>query len=73
MAGLKVRCISTKPYLDELPNGSLIEGQFEGEMISLTINRVYDVLDEDDEYYRVVDNTDEDYLYPKNMFEVVVS
>lgn len=71
MAGLKVRCISTKPYLDELPNGSLIQGQFEGEMISLTINKVYDVLDEDDEYYRVVDNTDEDYLYPKVMFEVI--
>lgn len=71
MAGLKVRCISTKPYLDELPNGSLIEGEFKGEMISLTLNKVYDATDEDDEYYRIVDDFDEDYLYPKSMFEAV--
>ncbi len=68
---LKVRCISTKPYLDELPDGSLIEGEFEGEMISLTLNKVYDALEEDDKYYRVVDDTDEDYLYPKVIFNVV--
>ncbi|MBJ7536597.1 hypothetical protein [Marinomonas transparens] len=71
MAGLKVRCISTKPYLDEGQNGQLMEGQFEGEMVSLTINGVYEVLDEDDEYYRIIDNTDDDYLYPKVMFETV--
>lgn len=71
MAGLKVRCVSTKPYLSELPDGSLIEDQFDGEMISLTLNEIYDVLNEDDGYYRLVDNTGEDYLYPKTMFEVV--
>ncbi len=73
MAGLRVRCISTKPYLDEQSDGSLVEGQFCGEMISLTLNKIYDVLEEDGEYYRLVDNTDEDYLYPKIMFEVIDS
>ena len=71
MAGLKVRCISVKPYLDENPDGSFVEGAYEGEMISLTLNKVYDVVEQDDEYYRIVDDTDEDYLYPKSMFEVI--
>ncbi len=40
-------------------------------MISLTLNKIYDVVEQDDEYYRIVDDTDEDYLYPKSMFEVI--
>jgi len=71
MAGLKVRCVSIKPYLDEKLDGNLVEGAYEGEMISLTMNKVYDVVEQDDEYYRIVDDTDEDYLYPKSMFEVI--
>ena len=71
MAGLKVRCVSINPYLDEKPDGSFVEGEFEGEMISLTLNKIYDVVEQDDEYYRIVDDTDEDYLYPKSMFEVI--
>ena len=50
-------------------DGSFVEGEFEGEMISLTLNKIYDVVEQDDEYYRIVDDTDEDYLYPKSMFE----
>lgn len=72
MAGLRVRCISTKPYLRESPGGALIEGQFDGDMISLTLNKIYDVIEEDDEYYRIIDDTDEDYLYPKVMFALVI-
>ncbi len=71
MAGLKVRCVSIKPYLDEKPDGSVVEGEIEGEMISLTLNKIYDFVEQDDEYYRIVDDTDEDYLYPKSMFEVI--
>jgi len=50
----------------------LIEGQFDGDMISLTLNKIYDVIEEDDEYYRIIDDTDEDYLYPKVMFALVI-
>ncbi|MGV6852526.1 MAG: hypothetical protein ACWA5R_10175 [bacterium] len=71
MAGLKVRCVSINPYLDEKTDGIFVEGVYEGEMISLTLNNVYDVVEQDDEYYRIVDDTDEDYLYPKSMFEVI--
>ncbi|MFT5046000.1 MAG: hypothetical protein ACI8UP_002978 [Porticoccaceae bacterium] len=71
MARLKVRCISTKAYLKEMPDGSFLQGQLEGDLISLTLNKIYDALEEDDEDYRVIDNTNEDYLYPKMMFEVV--
>ena len=35
------------------------------------MNKIYDVVEQDDEYYRIVDDTDEDYLYPKSMFEVI--
>jgi hypothetical protein len=72
MALLKVRCISTKAYLKEMPDGSFLQGQFEDVLISLTLNKIYDAVEEDDEY-RVIDNTNEDDLYPKMMFEIVVS
>jgi hypothetical protein len=72
MALLKVRCISTKAYLKEMPYGSFLQGQFEDVLISLTLNKIYDAVEEDDEY-RVIDNTNEDDLYPKMMFEIVVS
>ena len=51
MAGLKIKCVSTKPYLDELPNGHLVEDEYEGEMISLTLNKVYHATDEGYLYY----------------------
>jgi hypothetical protein len=54
-----------------MPDGSFLQGQLEGDLISLTLNKIYDALEEDDEDYRVIDNTNEDYLYPKMMFEVV--
>lgn len=34
--------------------------------LGLTDGKIYKVLDEDDIYYRVVDDSGEDYLYPKN-------
>ncbi|MEH6632519.1 MAG: hypothetical protein V7776_17015 [Halopseudomonas aestusnigri] len=73
MSVLKVRCISTKPYLQEQPNGEFLEGEFEGDMISLTLNRIYKVLEEDKGFYRIIDNTEEDYWFPTTMFEVVDS
>lgn len=39
--------------------------------ISLTNNKVYDVLSIEKEWYRIVDDTDEDYLYPPELFEIV--
>ncbi|OED36825.1 hypothetical protein AB833_25800 [Chromatiales bacterium (ex Bugula neritina AB1)] len=70
MVRLKVKCICINPYLEEQPNSSLVEGQFEGKMISLTLNKIYNATAEGG-YFRVIDNTDEDYLYPQCMFEIV--
>lgn len=33
--------------------------------------KVYECVSEDDYWYRVIDETDEDYLYPKTDFEIV--
>ena len=70
MAGLRVRCIDTRPYLSETAIGLRVEAS-DGEMVSLTRGKLYDVLEQDDEFYRIVDDTGEDYLYPKSMFERV--
>jgi len=40
-------------------------------MISLTRGRIYRVLAVERGWYRIVDDTDEDYLYPPELFEVV--
>jgi hypothetical protein len=38
---------------------------------SLTIGRIYEVLEIEGSDYRIVDDEGEDYLYPAVMFEVV--
>lgn len=68
MARLKVRCVDNRPYLREDPDGVLRTALIEGEMISLTRGQVYEVMDADEEFYRIVDDTGEDYLYPKELF-----
>lgn len=72
MARLKIRCIDNRPFLSER-GGVLRLGHVDGrEMISLRVGQVYDALEEDAEYYRVWDDSGEDYLYPKAMFELAV-
>ena len=38
---------------------------------ALTENKVYDVLSVEKGWYRIVDDTGEDYLYPPDIFEVI--
>ena len=33
--------------------------------------KTYECVGEDDYWYRVIDETDEDYLYPKTDFEII--
>ena len=40
--------------------------------LELTHNKVYRVLSVEKGWYRIVDDTDEDYLYPPDEFEIVV-
>ena len=39
--------------------------------LCLTKDKIYEVLSIEKGWYRVVDDTDEDYLYPPEIFEVV--
>lgn len=37
----------------------------------LTHNKVYDVISIEKDWYRILDDTNDDYLYPPNIFEIV--
>ena len=39
--------------------------------LMLTHNKVYDVLSVERKWYRIVDDSGEDYLYPPECFEIV--
>ena len=41
------------------------------EFLVLTHDKIYDVLSVEKGWYRVVDDSGEDYLYPPEMFEIV--
>lgn len=38
----------------------------------LTKGKIYDVLSIEKEWYRIIDDTGEDYLYPPEAFEIVI-
>ena len=68
---MKVRCVDDRPFLQERDGGLVVESK-PGKMISLTKGGLYDVLSVERGWYRVVDDTGEDFLYPPELFEVVV-
>lgn len=39
--------------------------------LELTHGKIYEVLSVEKDWYRIVDDTHEDYLYPPNLFEIV--
>lgn len=39
--------------------------------LSLTKNKVYDVISMEKKWYRIIDDSGEDYLYPPENFEIV--
>lgn len=43
----------------------------ESSFLELTYQKVYEVLSIEKGWYRIVDDSDEDYLYPPDEFEVV--
>jgi len=69
----KVLCIDDHEYLAmEMQTQGLTEKRGTGKfLISLTLGQVYKVLEIEEAfgYYRILDNTNEDYLYPAYMFE----
>ena len=46
--------------------------RFKGESsVSLTKDKIYEVLSVEETWYRIVDDTDDDYLFAPDGFEVV--
>lgn len=41
------------------------------EFLVLTNNKIYDVISMEKGWYRIVDDSGEDYLYPPKYFEIV--
>lgn len=41
------------------------------EFLALTNGKVYEVLSVERDWYRIVDDSGEDYLYPPELFELV--
>ena len=41
------------------------------EFLVLTNNKIYDVISVEKGWYRIVDDSGEDYLYPPKYFEIV--
>lgn len=41
------------------------------EFLVLTYDKVYEVLSIEKEWYRIVDDSGEDYLYPPEKFEII--
>jgi len=64
---MTVRCIN---------NDSLHQSEGSSEWINvrnsgdLTIGKIYHVISAENGYYRIIDDSGEDYLYPKEMFEI---
>ena len=73
---VRVICIDVHALLGSIPND---DGSFtlcapdpnERLLGLLTIGKVYEVLAEEHGMYRIVDDTDDDYLYPMEMFRVI--
>lgn len=67
---LLVKCVNDRTYLQETDRG-LVQEFGQDELIGLTLGKIYEVLAEEHGWYRIVDDTGEDYLYPETMFEIV--
>ncbi|MEW6620619.1 MAG: hypothetical protein AB1422_15000 [bacterium] len=65
---MKVKCISNDSYIVLEDEDIEVE---HGLRCSLTIGKIYEVvsIENGDDYYRIIDDTGEDYLFPAYMFE----
>lgn len=67
---MKVKCICNKGIAQPEGSKEWVEVS-DGLAGSLTIGRIYEVLEIDGVDYRIVDDEGEDYLYPAEFFEIV--
>lgn len=41
------------------------------DFLVLTYNKIYEVIAVEKDWYRIIDDSGEDYLYPPDLFEIV--
>ena len=71
-ARFKVICVSDKAYLGFDAKGRpQAPGEHDRLSTSLTVGRVYVVVGEELGMYAIVDDTGEEYLFPKGRFQVL--
>jgi hypothetical protein len=61
---MKVRCI-IEPEVNSKPDDFML---YFG---NLVYGKIYDVKSIENDWYRIIDNSNEDYLYPPELFEIV--
>jgi len=69
---MKVKCISNQGIAQPEGSTEWVEVK-DGLAGSLTIGKIYEVLEIDGGDYRIIDDEEEDYLYPTEFFEIVVA
>ena len=52
-------------------NGMKVKYLEESDPLQLLNGKIYNVMCIEDDFYRIIDETDEDYLYPPRMFEII--
>ncbi|MFQ5864829.1 MAG: hypothetical protein ACE5IW_06315 [bacterium] len=67
---MKVKCICNKGIVQPEGSQQWLEVK-DGLAGSLTIGKIYEVLEIDGADYRIIDDEGEDYLYPAEFFEIV--
>lgn len=55
----------------EIKPGTKVRWLGESDWLMLTNGKEYSVLSAEKEWFRIIDNSGEDYLYPPEMFEIV--
>ena len=61
---MKVRCIKE-------PTRNIKPDDFNVYFGDLVCGKIYDVISIEKDWYRIIDNSNEDYLYPPELFEIV--
>jgi hypothetical protein len=67
---MKVRCISNKFQLVEDETGHVTPTTSQNTTVWLDIGKAYEIISIERGWYRIIDESGEDYLYPPELFEV---
>ena len=68
---MRVRCINNKFQLVTDKTGALTPSTNQGATIWLDVGKTYRVLSIEKGWYRIIDESGEDYLYPPELFVVL--